>query len=86
MIERSRKVAGQLNSGVGHLLRKHKVTVFDGHGKLAGKGKLKVEKDGKAVADLSAKHIILATGARGMSEPQLLPPLRRDLLDPVDPL
>ena len=71
VIERSRKVAGQLNSGVGHLLRKHKVTVFDGHGKLAGKGKLKVEKDGKAVADLSAKHIILATGARARELPGL---------------
>ena len=71
VIERSRKVAAQLNSGVGHLMRKHKITVIDGHGKLAGKGKLKVEKDGKAVADVAAKHIILATGARARELPGL---------------
>src|SRR5262249_40399201 len=52
---------------------KNKVTVFDGFAKLAGKGKLKVEKDGKPVADLSAKHIILATGARARSLPGLEP-------------
>ncbi|HTP83953.1 MAG TPA: dihydrolipoyl dehydrogenase, partial [Alphaproteobacteria bacterium] len=47
--------------------------VFDGHAKLAGKGKLKVEKDGKPVADLAAKHIILATGARARTFPGLEP-------------
>lgn len=71
VIERSRKVAKQLNSGVGHLMRKHKITVLDGHGALNGKGKLKVEKDGKAVADVKAKHIILATGARARELPGL---------------
>ena len=45
-------------------MKKNKVTVFDGAGKLAGKGKLTVEKDGKKVNELTAKHIILATGAR----------------------
>jgi len=44
VIERSRGVAKQLSSGVAFLLKKNKVTVFDGHGKLAGKGKLSVEK------------------------------------------
>src|SRR5512143_668107 len=48
VVDRSRKVAGQLSGGVKHLLRKNKVTVIDGHGKLAGSGKLSVEKDGKA--------------------------------------
>ncbi|MEK9679650.1 MAG: dihydrolipoyl dehydrogenase [Rhodospirillaceae bacterium] len=71
VIERSRGVAKQLSSGVAFLLKKNKVTVFDGHGKLAGKGKLSVEKDGKKVADLSGKHIILATGARARSLPGL---------------
>ncbi len=71
VIERSRGVAKQLSSGVAFLLKKNKVTVFDGHGKLAGKGKLTVEKDGKKVADLSGKHIILATGARARSLPGL---------------
>ena len=41
--------------------------MFDGHGSLAGTGKLKVEKDGKPVANLTAKNIILATGARARS-------------------
>ncbi len=73
IVKRSRDVAGQLSRGVGHLLKKNKVTVFDGHGRLAGSGKLKVEKDGKPVADLTAKHIILATGARARSLPGLEP-------------
>ena len=38
VVKRSRGVAGQLSGGVKHLLRKNKVTVFDGHGKLAGGG------------------------------------------------
>jgi dihydrolipoamide dehydrogenase len=73
IVKRSRDVAGQLNRGVGHLLKKNKVTVLDGHGALAGPGKLKVTKDGKPVADLAAKHIILATGARARTLPGLEP-------------
>ena len=69
MVKRSRAVAKQLASGVGHLLKKNKVKVFDGSGKLAGKGAVSVEKDGKPVATLSAKHIILATGARARQLP-----------------
>ena len=71
VVKRSRQIAAQLNGGVGHLLKKNKVTVIDGAGKLDGGGagarKLKVEKDGKAVADLVGKHIVLATGARARS-------------------
>ena len=78
VVERSRKVAAQLNGGVGHLLKKNKVTVFDGWGKLAGgpagAKKLSVEKDGKMVAYLVAPHIVLATGAR----PRYLPGLEPD--------
>jgi len=73
VVKRSRDVAGQLSRGVGHLLKKNKITVFDGHGRLVGGGKLKVEKDGKPVADLAAKNIILATGARARSLPGLEP-------------
>ncbi len=64
VVKRSRNVAGQLNGGVKHLMKRNKIEVFDGHAKLAGKGKLNVSKDGKTVADLTAKNIILATGAR----------------------
>ncbi len=77
VVKRSRRIAAQLNGGVGHLLKKNKVTVIDGAGKLDGGGagarKLKVEKDGKAVADLVGKHIVLATGARARSLPGLEP-------------
>jgi dihydrolipoamide dehydrogenase len=73
IVKRSRSVAGQLSKGVAFLLKKNKVTVFDGHAKLVGKGKLSVTKDGKPVADLTAKHIVLATGARARSLPGLEP-------------
>lgn len=73
VIERSRKVASQLSGGVKHLLKKNKVTVFDGQGALSGSGRLKVTKDGKPVADLTAKHIILATGARARALPGFEP-------------
>ena len=73
MVKRSRGVAGQLSRGVGHLLKKNRVTVFDGHARLAGRGRVHVEKDGKGVADLSAKNVILATGARARSLPGLEP-------------
>ncbi len=71
VVKRSRAVAKQLSSGVAHLLRKNKVTVFDGQGKLAGKQMLEVTKDGKPVATLKSPHIILATGARARQLPGL---------------
>ena len=67
VVKRSRAVAKQLASGVGHLLKKNKVTVFDGQGKLAGPGRVQVS--GKTNAMLEAKHIILATGARARQLP-----------------
>src|SRR5512134_2882980 len=73
VIERSRAVARQLNSGVGHLLRKNKVPVFDGLGRLNGRGKVLVEKDGAQAVELAANHIILATGARARSLPGMEP-------------
>lgn len=71
VVKRSRAVAKQLSSGVAHLLRKNKVTVFDGHGRLAGKQSLSVERDGKQVANLTSPHIVLATGARARELPGL---------------
>ncbi len=71
VVKRSRAVAKQLSSGVAHLLKKNKITVFDGQGRLAGKGTLAVEKDGKPLATLKAPHIILATGARARQLPGL---------------
>jgi len=78
VVERSRKVASQLSGGVKHLLKKNKVTVFDGSAKLdgtaGGQHKIAVTgKDGKKAADLTAKNVILATGARARSLPGLEP-------------
>lgn len=73
IIDRSRKVAGQLSGGIKHLMKKNNITVFDGTGKLLGKNKLSVTKDGKPVADLKAPHIIIATGARARVLPGLEP-------------
>jgi dihydrolipoamide dehydrogenase len=71
--DRSRKVAQQLSSGVVHLMKKNKVKVLNGHGALAGSGKVNVTKDGKAVALLTGKHIVIATGARARVLPGLEP-------------
>lgn len=71
VVKRSRGVAGQLSRGIAGLMKKNKITVLDGQGKLTGLGKLTVEKDGKKVADVEARHIILATGARARELPHL---------------
>lgn len=63
IVERSRKVAGQLSNGVRTLMRKNKITVIDGSAKLAGNGGISVIKDGKTFT-YDAKNIVLATGAR----------------------
>ncbi|SFS02396.1 dihydrolipoyl dehydrogenase [Sphingomonas jatrophae] len=69
IVERSRKVAGQLNSGVTGLMKKNKITVVPGFGKLTGKGRVTVAADGGKTTELSAKHIIIATGARAREMP-----------------
>jgi len=73
VVERSRGVAKQLSGGIGHLLKKNKVTVFDAYAKLEGKGKVGIEKDGKKIDTLSAKHIVIATGARARIIPGFEP-------------
>lgn len=73
IVARSRGVAKQLSGGIAHLLKKNKVTVFDGFGKLLGKGQVAVQKDGKTLDTLAAKHIIIATGARARVLPGLEP-------------
>lgn len=66
VIERSRNVAGGMNKGVQFLLRKNKVDVIEGFGKL--KPGKKIDVDGK---EYSADHIIIATGARSRELPSL---------------
>ncbi len=71
--DRSRGVAKQLSAGVRGLMKKNKIQVYDGYGKLLGGGKLAVSKDDKPLAEIQAKHIILATGARARVLPGLEP-------------
>ncbi len=68
VVKRSRGVAKQLNQGVTHLMKKNKITVHMGDGKLTAPGKLTVTKDGKT-EELTAKNIIVATGARARDLP-----------------
>ncbi len=75
IVERSRKVASQLSNGVSMLMKKNKITVFDGTAKLAGtdgaKRKIAVALKDKSSVTLTAKDVILATGARARQLPGL---------------
>jgi len=70
VVKRSRGVAKQLSSGIGHLMKKNKITVVMGTASLPAKGKVAVKTD-KGVEELVAKNIILATGARARELPGL---------------
>ncbi|OAN94444.1 dihydrolipoyl dehydrogenase [Sulfitobacter geojensis] len=70
VVKRSRKVAGQLSGGIGHLMKKNKVTVFMGEATIPAKGKVSVKTD-KGSEELTAKNIVLATGARARELPGL---------------
>jgi dihydrolipoamide dehydrogenase len=69
VVKRSRGVADKLNQGVTHLMKKNKIAVHMGTGKLTAPGKMTVtDADGKT-SDLEAKHIIVAVGARARELP-----------------
>ncbi len=68
VVKRSRGVAKQLNQGIGHLMKKNKITVHMGDGKLTAANTLEVKGD-KGVETLTAKNIIIATGARARDLP-----------------
>ena len=70
VVKRSRGVAAQLSGGVGHLMKKNKITVFMGHATLPAKGRVSVRTD-KGTQELSARNVILATGARARELPGL---------------
>ena len=72
VVKRSRGVAKQLSSGIAHLMKKNKITVFMGTATIPAKGKVSVKTD-KGTEDLAAKAIVLATGARGRELPGLEP-------------
>lgn len=75
VVKRSRGVATRMGRGVAHLLKKAKVSTFDGRAQLAGRQgdahKVAVMKDGQKTAEIQAPHVILATGARARQLPGL---------------
>lgn len=77
IVKRSRDVSSKLSGGIGHLLKKHKISVFNGYGKLLGQNPqtslhdVSVSNNNTVESTISAKHIILATGARAKSVPGL---------------
>jgi dihydrolipoamide dehydrogenase len=79
IVKRSRGIANQMSQGVGYLLKKNKVDVIWGGAKLTGKGKVSVEaaenapKGALGGGEYSAKHVIIATGARPRALPGLEP-------------
>ncbi len=68
IIARSREVSAKLTGGIGMLMKKNKITVVNGEAKLAGSGKINVGAD-----VYTAKHIIIATGARARVIPGMEP-------------
>ncbi|WP_170410206.1 dihydrolipoyl dehydrogenase [Ruegeria arenilitoris] len=70
VVKRSRGVAAQLSGGIGHLLKKNKVTVVMGQATIPSKGKVSVKTE-KGTEELTAKNIVLATGARARELPGL---------------
>jgi dihydrolipoamide dehydrogenase len=70
VVQRSRKVAGQLSGGIGHLMKKHKVTVVMGTATIPAPGRVEVA-TAKGTETLEAPAIVLATGARARELPGL---------------
>lgn len=70
VVKRSRQVAGQLSGGIGHLMKKNKITTIMGEATLPAKGEVTVKTD-KGTEELTAKNIVLATGARARELPGL---------------
>src|SRR3569623_1741139 len=73
VVERSRKVAAQLNSGVGFLMKKHKIEVIEGTAKLekgAPAPKVVIELKAGGSRTVQARNVIIATGARARTIPQ----------------
>jgi len=69
IIQRSRKIADQINKGVHFLFKKNKIEHVDGRGRLRKDKTIEVTKDGKAVGEYRAKHVVIATGGKHRSIP-----------------
>ncbi|MAJ89877.1 MAG: dihydrolipoyl dehydrogenase [Flavobacteriales bacterium] len=70
IIKRSRDVADGMSNGIDYLFKKNKIEVINGFGKVKPNNKVSVTNDNKTT-DYTAKHIIIATGARSRELPNL---------------
>ena len=70
VIKRSRDVADGMSNGIAYLMKKNKIAVINGFGKLKKENVVSVTSDAKTT-DYSAKHIIIATGARSRVLPNI---------------
>ena len=71
VVKRSRGVADKMSKGVQFLMRKNKIDVIMGFGKLAGKGKIEVTAADNSKQTIEARHIIVATGGRSRQLPTM---------------
>ena len=71
VVQRSRSVADGMSKGVQFLMKKNKIDVIDGFGKLKPGKKIDVTAKDNTVTEYSADHIIIATGARSRELPNL---------------
>lgn len=71
VIKRSRGVAEKMSKGVQFLMKKNKIDVIMGYGKLAGKGKLEVTAADGSKQIVEGKYIIIATGGRSRVLPSM---------------
>jgi len=71
IVRRSRQISKRLATGVKHLMKKNEVEVFMGSGRLAGGGRVIVDLEGGEATELSARNIVIATGARARELPGL---------------
>jgi dihydrolipoamide dehydrogenase len=71
VVKRSRGVADNMSKGIAFLMKKNKIEIITGHGKLLAPGKIEVSTNEGTKKTVEAKHIILATGARSRELPNI---------------
>ena len=71
VIQRSRNVAGTMSKGVNFLMKKNKIKVFTGSASINSDKSITIEKNNEEVNKITAKYVIIATGARSREIPSL---------------
>ena len=71
VIQRSRNVAGTMSKGVNFLMKKNKIKVFTGSASINSDKSITIKKNNEEVNKITAKHVIIATGARSREIPSL---------------